>query len=150
MPFSPVQPPIVNRPKTPLVLWFQQVLRRQPMSRQLLGGQVTPAIPQVGWQVAQDVNKLQSLAKANTMAEQVGFVQTLAGIEMRQAHLRPEFPNAPRHPIGIILQFRGRPQGHYALGAGARKTLQIQFLPAGYRAQNLANELNVSRRQRPE
>ena len=66
------------------------------------------------------------------------------GKQVRHAHPRPEFANATRHAIRVVVQFVVGVQRRYPLRTRAVETPQVEFL-AGYDGvQDIANESLVT------
>ena len=62
---------------------------------------------------------------------------------MRPTHLRPKFPHATRHPVGVIIQLRRVGQRDDIVRRRPRETAHVQFLSAGDDLEHVLDTLLV-------
>ena len=66
---------------------------------------IASAITQIDRNVAQNIDQLKPLAKANAVAQQCLVTQLRLWKKMGAAEVGPELPDASRHAVGVVIQF---------------------------------------------
>ena len=104
-------------------------------------GKITAAIPQIGAEIAQDVDELQSLAVLHAQLAHLRF-----GLSLDPSRARtepgPVYPRRPSgHEIGVFVEIGG---GRKRLHFRAAETLQVEHLSAIDFLQNSAHLASIA------
>jgi hypothetical protein len=109
---------------------------------------------QIGADVAQNIDELQSFAKSNSIHDERCAVNSRWNMQMRQAHLRPELTHATRNAIGVVIQFVIALQSNDPIAQRLGEAFEIELLSAGDGVENFPDQravcvgLRVEQRQR--
>ena len=121
----------------------EQVARREVVLGQHGAGQVAAAHAQVGRDVAQDVDQLQSLAETHAGLEQPRLGGGIGLEEVRERKVRPEFTDTTGDAVGVVVEFLLARQRDDRVAGGVGEALEVEHLPAGDRVEHLPDALPV-------
>ena len=105
-----------------------QVFGLQPGQFEIYGRQITASVGQIAGEVAQNVDQLQSFAKAYGEGEEFGIIQIGVRETMPTGEACPEFPDTAGDVIGVVVQILGGLQGTQF--AAVAEPFEIQLLAA--------------------
>src|ERR1041385_179093 len=114
------------------------------MPPKFLFRQVTTPKPQIQWQIAQNVDQLQTFAKPHGLLQHCLVVELGLWEDIGATYLGPELSHTSCHAISVIVQFLIGSQCDDLILGRASKSFQVKLLTANNRSKNLAHQAQTA------
>jgi hypothetical protein len=113
------------------VFWVEEVLRLEREFGEFLVWQVAAALLEVGGEITEDIDELETFSEADAVLDHGGEVQAGVGVEFSGADAGPELAYATGYAPSVVIEFLEAFEGVNLAGLEVLEALEVEGLAAG-------------------